>query len=58
MHNLFQPINSDAYIFNVELAVYFIASCLGTDEIETGFYQGASNRVLEMLYFKDIYTRK
>ena len=29
-----------------------------TDEIETGFYQGASNRVLEMLYFKDIYTRK
>ena len=29
-----------------------------TDELETGFYNGASNRVLEMLCFKDIYTRK
>ena len=29
-----------------------------TDDQETGFYNGASNRVVEMLYFKDIYTRK
>ena len=35
MHNLFQPINSDAYIFNVELAAYFIASCLGYLRVNT-----------------------